>query len=58
MGVKDTERPRSLQCDDILAPPSKTDLTSVLWSVLSLSRRFLRVFLKPLDFGFSGFAAG
>lgn len=30
----------------------------VLWSVLSLSRRFLRVFLKPLDFGFSGLADG
>ena len=33
-------------------------LTRVLWSVLSLSRRFLKVFLKPLDFGFSGLAGG
>lgn len=33
-------------------------LTRVLWSVLSLSLRFLRVFRKPLDFGFSSLAAG
>ena len=39
-------------------PLGNVSLTSVLWSVLSRSRRFLRVFLKPLDFGFSGLEAG
>lgn len=34
------------------------NLTKDLESVLSLSRRFLRVFLKPRNFGFSSFAAG
>lgn len=34
------------------------NLTKDLESVLSLSRRFLRVFLKPRNFGFSSFTAG
>lgn len=40
------------------ALPYKMNLTSVFWSVLNLSRRFLRVFLKPPVFSFSDFAAG
>lgn len=34
------------------------NLTTVLGSVLSLSRRFLKVFLRPRNFGFSSLAGG